>query len=323
MSGAPTNPSLPQLEVVMDPERMREVFQEHLRPLDGKAYRVLECRISYMRHREGRRCMLHYDLRLREIGAEREWSQLVTGTIFAGGRTRRLWEKLRRQEQRRADPGSTSTFEPFSYISDLDMLVQVFPYDRRLPALPLLLEAPPPDLESLLLARFGRGEWQMEAWDVQPVRYRVGSRATLQFTVRARDAVTGRAKDMRFYAKVYSREEEGGQTYRVLRQLWDRAAGAGAAGFTVGRPIAYLSGLRALIQGEVAGTPLNDVFLRGADASSVVREVAEALAALHLGDVVPPRFHRLRDEVARLERAGEVLRPVLALGRKSRGSSAS
>ena len=307
MSGAPTNPSLPQLEVVTDPERMREVFQEHLRPLDGKAYRVLECRISYMRHREGRRCMLHYDLRLREIGAQRESSQLVTGTIYAGGRTRRLWEKLRRGELGRAVSDSSSTFEPFSYVPELDLLVQVFPYDRRLQALPLLLEAPPPELEPLLLAQLGRGDWRVEAWDVEPVRYRVGLRATLEFTVRARDAATGRAEERRFYAKVYSKEEEGEQTYRVLRQLWDRAS-AGAAGFTVGRPIAYLSDIRTLIQVEVAGTPLNHVFFREADAGSVVREVARALAALHLGDVVPPRFHRLRDEAARLERAGEVLR---------------
>ncbi len=114
---------------------------------------------------------------------------------------------------------------------------------------------------------------------------------------------------MRFYSKVYGRKEEGEQTYHVLRQLRDRAS-AGEAGFTVGRPIAYLSSLRTLIQGEITGTPLNHVLLREAEASSVAREVARALAALHLGDVVPPRFHRLRDEVARLERAAKDLRSV-------------
>ena len=139
----PTNPDLPQLESITDPERMREVFQEHPRPLYRKAYQIRECRISYMRHREGRRCMLHYDLRLRDIGAKREWSQLVTGTIYAGGRTRRHWEKLRRDEFEDAVSGSSLKFEPFAYIPELDMLVQVFPYDRRLPALPLLLEKPP------------------------------------------------------------------------------------------------------------------------------------------------------------------------------------
>jgi aminoglycoside phosphotransferase (APT) family kinase protein len=309
VSGEPSlkDPSLPRLEVATDPERMRGIFQEHLRPLDGKAYRVLECRISYMRHREGRRCMLHYDLRLREIGAEREWSQLVTGTIYAGGRTRQFWERLRRPDPGPATPAAAPSFEPFFYISDLDMLAQVFPYDRRLPTLPLLLEGPPPELEPLLLARFGRGGWRVRAWNAELVRYRVGLRATLRLAMRARDATTGRAEERRFYAKVYSREEEGEQAYRVLGQLWD-VASAGTEGFTVGRPIAYLSNLRTLIQGEVTGTPLNHVLLRGTAAVPVVGEVAKALAALHLGDVVPPRFHRLQDEVARLERAGNDLR---------------
>jgi aminoglycoside phosphotransferase (APT) family kinase protein len=309
VSGEPSlkDPSLPRLEVATDPERMRGIFQEHLRPLDGKDYRVLECKISYMRHREGRRCMLHYDLRLKEIGAEREWSQLVTGTTYAGGRTKQLWERLRRSDPEPAIPAASPVFEPFFYISDADILVQVFPYDRRLPALPLLLEGPPPELEPLLLARLGRGDRRVQGWNAELVRYRVGLRATLRLTVRAWDAAKGRAEERRFYAKVYSREEEGEQAYRVLRQLWERAS-AGAAGFTVGRPIAYLGGLRTLIQGEVTGIPLNHALLRETDTGPVVREVARALATLHLGDVVPPRFHRLQDEVARLERAGKDLR---------------
>ena len=38
---------------------------------------------------------------------------------------------------------------------EIEMLVQVFPYDHQLPSLPILMAGPPPTLEPLVLARFG------------------------------------------------------------------------------------------------------------------------------------------------------------------------
>ena len=291
---------------------MREVLQRHLRPLDGKAYEVRECLIPYSHHREGLRCLVHYDLRLAEPGTGRERTQLVTGVMYAGDKTRRIWEELRRSEPGQGTAEASPIFEPFSYVPDLDMLVQVFPYDYRLPALPLLMAGPPPDLEPLLLARFGPGDWRAEAWDVESVRYRVIQRAALRLTARARENATGRVEERRFYAKVYLGGERGGnlggeQTYQLLRELWDKA-GAGGAGFTVGRPIAYVSGLRTLIQEEAPGTSLQYILHREEEVTPAVRKAARALAVLHLDDVVVPQHRRLQDEVARLERAGKLLR---------------
>jgi aminoglycoside phosphotransferase (APT) family kinase protein len=316
----PADPSLPQLEVATDPERMREIFQEHLRSLDGKAYRVLECRISFLRQTTSR-CLLHYSLRLGDPGTGQQWSQLVTGVIYGGNRTQRTWQRLRRSEPpEQAIPSSPSSvaFAPFCYLPELDMLVQVFPYDHRLPALrQLLMWGPTPELEALLVAGLGEGGWHLEGWEVEPVRYRVDMRATLRLTLGARQETeeeaggSGRVEQRRFYAKVYRKEEEGEQTYQVLRQLWE----ASGEGFSVARPIAYLGSLHLLLQEEVPGISLRDILVpvkSGAteeqEVTPVVRKVARALAALHLSNVVTPRQRRLRDEVARLERAGKDLR---------------
>jgi hypothetical protein len=189
------------------------------------------------------------------------------------------------------------------------MLVEVFPYDRQLPALPLLMEGPPPELKPLLLARFGPGDWDVEEWDVEPVRHWTGSRATLRATVRAREAATGRAEERRFYAKVYRAEEKAEQTYQVMRTLWDRAD-AGGVGFTVGRPVAYLSGLRTLVQEEVLGTSLHYVLLREGEAIPAMRKTARALAALHLDHVDMPQRSRAWKDVfdTRMKKAEESVR---------------
>jgi tRNA A-37 threonylcarbamoyl transferase component Bud32 len=299
--------SFPQFKLVTDPEQMREVLQKHLLPLGEEAYEVRECRIPYRHRREGFRCVVHYDLRLAERGTGHERSQLVTGVIYTGGKTRRDWEKIQRSEAGREIPGASPTFEPFSYIPNLDMLVQVFPYDHRLPALPLLMAGPPPEIEALLLDRFGPGEWQAEAWDVEALRYRADQRAALRLTTQARDAVTGRVDEKRFYAKVYNREKRGKQTYQLLQKLWDKAT-TEDAGLTVGMPIAYLSDLQTLLQEESPGTNLRRILHQEEEAIPAVRKVARALATLHLLDLTMPRQRSLQDEVAKVKRAGESLK---------------
>jgi hypothetical protein len=305
------DPSFPRLEVVKDPELMREVFQRHLQPLDGKTYQVLDCRIHYIHHRRAARCVVQYTLDLAEPETGREWSQWVSGVLYADGRTRRIWEKLRRTEsEQRGVSDSSPAFVPFSYIPDLDMLMQVFPYDHRFPALRLLMSGPPPDLEPLLLARFGTGDWRAEAWNVEPVRYRADMRAALRLVVRARDTATGRVEQRCFYAKIYRKEEEGERTYQVLRALCNRVSG-GDTDFTVAKPVAYLSELRTLLQEEVTGTSLEDILCREEDEAEAIRamrKAARALASFHLGDdVVAPGHRSLQDEVSALEGVGKLL----------------
>src|SRR5207245_1566729 len=80
------------------------------------------------------------------------------------------------------------------------------------------------------------------------------------------------------------RDEEGEQTYPVLHALWGKAD-AGAEGFTVGRPIAYLSSLHALLQEEASGTTLGDVLLQARETASAARLVARAPAIFTQGAV--------------------------------------
>ena len=298
------DPAFPQLEIATDPGLMKETFRTHLRPV-GKVYNIEDCRLTRLRYRQGSRCFLQYTLRLLEPDTGRERDLQVIGLLYAEkDRAERAWRKLQATDPRQNIPNAWLTFEPVSFVPELDMLVQVFPYDRRLPTLPLLAAGPPPELEPLLLTRFGPGDWRVEAWNFEPVRYREQG-AVLRYTVKARNAATGGRKEKSFYAKVY-RHEKGEQTYQALRVLWSRASAR--EGFTVVRPVAYLSDLRALILEEAPGTPLDEILLRDHNTTGAVRRVAQALAAFNQGDApATTRRHLLADQVAVLERAGRVL----------------
>ena len=149
---------------------MREVLQRHLRPPGGEEYRIVGCRIASTRYQPGVRYAvhyaLHYALHLPGRGTGRELNQLVTGLIYAGSQTRRVWESL--QGRPGAGEPIAPVFAPFSYLPGLDKFVQVFPDDHRLLALPILIAGPPPEFEAPLLTRFGPGEWRLEAWEAAP-----------------------------------------------------------------------------------------------------------------------------------------------------------
>jgi Phosphotransferase enzyme family len=300
------DPNFPQLQVAGDPESMRGVFQRHLRPLNNKAYQVRDCRLSRIRYRRGERCVLQYTLRLAEANTGSERIQWVTGVMYADDKTLRKWEKLR-VSYPKVISEIISTFEPFSFIPELGMLVQVFPYDRRLPTLPLLIAEPLPELKVPLLARFGPGTWRTDVWNVEPVRYRAGLGAALRLTVQGQDDATDRRIERRFYAKVYRDERQGQQTHQVLRELWKQAR-ANGEGFTVARPLAYLSGLRTLLQEEAPGSTLEEILLRESDPTAALHRVAQALAAFNQGDApATTQPHLLADQAAVLERARKLL----------------
>jgi Phosphotransferase enzyme family len=247
---------------------------------------------------------VQYTLRLADSDTGHERIQLLTGVMYAKDRTRCKWEKLQ-ASYRRVVPEGSSAFEPFTFIPDLGMLVEVFTYDRRLPTLPLVMAGPSPELERPLIASFGPGDWHTEAWKVELIRYRAELAATLRFTVQARDDTVGRTDERRYYAKVY-RDERGERTYHALQALQSRADEDNEK-FTVAAPIAYLSELRILPQEETLGTSLQEIIVQEVDASPAVRKAAEALAALHLEYIPTPQRHPLPNEAAALERAGTIL----------------
>src|SRR5215212_4846382 len=194
------DPAFPQLKIATDPALMKQTFRTHLRPVGGKVYNIEDCRFIRLRYRQGSRCFLLYTLRLLEPDTGRERPLQVTGLLYAEkDRAEQAWRKLQATDPRQEIPDPWLTFEPVSYVPELDMLVQVFPYDRRLPTLPLLAAGPPPELEPLLLTRFGPGDWRVEAWNAEPVRYRMQGEAVLRYTAKARNAATGGRREESFY----------------------------------------------------------------------------------------------------------------------------
>ncbi len=222
----PADPDFPQLKIASDPALMLETFRAHLRPVPGKVYQIQDCVPFRFRCRQSTsRCVLQYSLRLVEPGTGRELNQWVTGVVYAeDGEAERLWQEIRAADPVQEIPEAWRSFEPICFIPNLQMLVQVFPYDRKLPNLCRVMSGALRFLEPQLLAQFGLDQWRVEQRKIEPTRYRTEMGAALKYTLQARQPLTAKSQTRLCYLKVY-RNDRGEETFELLKSLAERDGG--------------------------------------------------------------------------------------------------
>jgi len=303
----PVDRDFPQLEIASDPRRMLEVFRAHLKPASGKRYHILDCVPFRFRCRQSTsRCVLQYTLRVLEPSSGRQWDQWVAGLVYARtGEAERLWREMRAGDPCRGIPEHWLTFQPVDFIPDLHMVVEVFPYDRKLRNLSAVMGGALLPLDRLLVERMGPGRWHAEERTIEPTRYRTELGAALRYTVRARDALASRSETLRCYLKVY-RNERGGETFELLRSLAARSE-HDRNGFSVVRPISYLRELRTLLLEEAQGASVQQLLLGGRDPAEVMRPVARAAAAFNQDVLGIARRHSLADQLEEVKRAASLV----------------
>ncbi len=294
-----------------DPDRVAALATTHLRRPDRPPAEAAGCELVFARRGAGRR-LFQYRLRLRlAAGAER--TELVTALAYADDNTKRLWSMLRR----RPAPvvADDAALAPVAYVPDLDLLLQTFPFDHRLPALTPLLAGQEPALTAALLARFGPGDWIPVAWEAASVRYRVDLRATVRIILRAHAVGSDATAERAFFAKVYAAPDLAEEAWTAQRRLTEALATRTGA-LAVAPLAAYLPESRLLAHDAVGGAALDDVMSDAGRAADAVRVAAEALATLHQLDLAAPERpetdpispDRLAMSVARLQ----ATRPDLA-----------
>ena len=280
---------------------MRMTMQRFLVAADGKPFRVLDCRIANTRRRDGSRGTAQYELRLEDPDTGQVWDEIVTGVTFGGNRTQRIWKSLRRLAPPDGDAISRPALQPFAYVPELDLLLQVFPNDYRLPGLAQLIAAPPPELLPPLMAEFGPGDWQVQTWETATVQYRVDMRAIVQLTIEAIEQPSARVSERQFFAKVYRDADQGRRAFAAQGELHNQVS-AVETHLVAAKPIVYADELRTLVTEALPGISLSKIIRRGKGSIDTVRSAARAVADFHRLDIAAPqRF--TADEIARLHEA--------------------
>ena len=292
--GFPYDPDFPQLPFATDPEFMFQVFRRHLKPIARKVYDIQDCQPFRFRCRQSQpRCVLQYTLRIEDAINGQSQALWVTGLLYAEkGLAERLWHETRASEPRWEIPKGSRTFESVSFVPELQMLVEVFPFDRRLPNLCGVLNGEAKVLEPWLLSRLQRGRWRPEHRAIELMRYRTELGAVLRYSIQARDTFSSRRETLRCYLKLY-RDDRGAELWQLLQRLSERREGPQL--YSVNKPVAYASELRMLALEEAPGIPLSQLLLDEGSTAEAVRSAARAAAAFNQ-DELPILRHESRQD---------------------------
>ena len=305
--GFPADPDFPQLEIASDPARMLEVFRAHLEPVAGHAYHLDGCVPVRFRCRQSTsRCVLQYSLRVVDRSTERAFDQWVTGVVYSRrGEAERLLREIGTTHPGRSLPDRWLTFEPVAYVPELEMLVQVFPYDRQLRGLGGVLAGEGREFAPLLEATAGAGDWRPGAGRLDLLRYRAEIGAALRYTLELREVGSGRTETRRCYVKV-CRPGRGATTFQLMESLCAAQRGVTSA-YGVVRPLAHLDALDTLVVEEAPGTALLELLRGRDDPTRAVQAAARAVAAFNLdGRPYGPR-DSLAEQIHDIERVASLL----------------
>ncbi|GEM_PF-3588381 len=290
----------------LDGKYMVELFRRELPRFCTVPIRVLGCRPRAVKSRSAlreRKLRVTYTVKL-EIADGRPVRRSLLGTVPSKNRE----NDPRLEPLCRAAAGHPSLApfrRPIMYVPELRMSLQVFPLDRRLPA---LLEMTGPGNEVLLAPFLSecRDGATIEQLATEVLHYKPRNRCVLRLTARLADPRRGPSERV-VYAKIFA-DDRGAASHRAMLKLWDVAHRS--KHLRLPEPLGYDADRRMLVMAEAPGERDLALWLRAVEKGQplpdgvdhprlarCIQVVAAALAELHGSGIEPNAARTFAGEV--------------------------
>lgn len=281
---------------------MGAVFERWLTSDAMLPFALAHCAIDRFRYRPGKRAIVLYALDLVDLDTGVKTQQWVAGSVFAGGKARRL-----HAESLTADAGAATSqrqaLPRMSLLNELDMLLEWFPHDRHLPQLAAVLGGVHHGLMATLAQVLAARGTPAPTIALRPRRYRPGISTT--FSAHAQTSCAATAGPALAYIKLTNPTEDpaSARDWQALRTAM--AAGIDAPAIPEIWSIGSESSLLAIA--PVTGRPLDDLLAHGAGTDAIAGQCARAVYGLNSSDVALSRNRPLPDALKRMERGCDML----------------
>jgi len=191
-------------------------------------------------------------------------------------------------------------FAPVTYLDNLEMLVQCFPYDRYLPTVATVIERPIRDLLTALWPTRTFDKNAIDRWCTEPMRYRPQHGATLKVWVEEDDITPSEP----MYLKIY-RQGEARSAFEFLRSSYE--LNRGNPYYTLVEPTACIDSFNAVALRQAAGDPFDTILHKGRQVVESANIVAKALTQFHCHGAVASRQRDAEGFLERGPRATKLL----------------
>lgn len=269
---------------------MREILQNALfktRRAGDRNIIIERCEVGEKRYKPGKSFMLSYKLSLQDLESNSTYEQCFTAQLCPVGSSRAEFDTDLTRPNFLQD-GIPSV----SYLSELDMLLWSFPYDRKLTHLHELLETK--YLPAYLTAHLTELNLQtLETIDVveaKIVHYLPEQSCMVRYIVsivEKYDSEKTGQREVIVYGKNYH-DQSGAETYAVMRQFAVQSSHCA-------KPLYYDPAIKTLWQAHVPGKPFTWDLLVTPDNHSLLINVAKCIADFHTCDIKTSKHYGIAE----------------------------
>jgi hypothetical protein len=270
---------LPHLNVALDAEAMKQAFAETFlsgNSLDANRFSLESCEIERVKYKPGQNCLIYYTLGFQNKITQHTELVRVCARLYAKGLSHSRYEKAQQEVLVRPVIG-----QPLFHLPQLEMVVWVFPNDRKLHHLAQLTNHSflhEELLPQVIASHLGTG-WTITDLKHEFVHYAPEHTCTVRVHSQLRNIKKSISQTLTLYGKTYY-NDEGAETYHLMQLLWNSQARKQGL-LNVAKPLSYHPEYKILWQQGLNGQPLINLDLTSAEFSQVLRQVARTIATLH------------------------------------------
>lgn len=269
---------------------------------DRDCFLIRQCAIIQVRYKPASSCMVSYRLDIENVATGERGEQILCGRAFPQGRSQSNWEKASTRPLIQPRFGI-----PLVHLPEVEMVLWSFPNDRKMHTLPAAIEAtrsvsaiPPSWLRSHL-----ETGWQV-ADTKSHVRHYVGEHTcTVQTSIELIDPSRDIGRTLTIFGKTYY-NDEGARTDLVMRQLWDSDARR-TGQLSMAQPLWYDTRLNTLWQLGIHGNTLEHHTIESPEYGYLLKQAAQAVAALHTTPVSNIPFLTELELLGKLDAVASIL----------------
>jgi hypothetical protein len=292
---------LRHLPVALNTAAMKPILQTLLFGSDSSAH-IRACHIERVRYKPENNCLICYRLEIEDRAAQVRTEQLLTARLYeAGGSHSRFARANQAQANGSLAQPVHPALAPVYHLPALDMVVWVFPHDRKLAGLRQVVD--PGHLHRVLLPRLIEehlgGDWRLATASHAVVHYNPEHTCMIRVQLQAQHRRTGEIRPRVLYGKTYS-DDEGAETYRLMSGLWELVSQRPGV-LRTAQPLGYMPELKLLWQRGCPGRTLLALGIGSPEFRVWLERGAAAVAEFHQTQIACQRSGSIDDWVEKLK----------------------
>jgi hypothetical protein len=279
------DPCFPQTSKIIDMGLMTRIFQENLFANSPFESIVVEsCKIKNQRHKAGKSFVIAYDLMLLNTQTGNRQQQIIGGRLCKWGQ-----ELLGLEQESDSHQNKSGTNSAFVYLTELEMLVWVFPLDRKMTHLAKIMDLN--FLKSYLAGKLPLLDCdrhcRIEEVETEVMQYLPERSCMIRYRLTIIDTNNTKKISRTIYGKTYRDNKSTGIDIimnQLARQLPKAAISLG-----------YDEGYRTLWQSHLSGTPLEWSDFETQEASELLTKMALCVADFQKCEITASNRHGFKE----------------------------